>query len=288
MQAFTDAGVRVYALSYDEQEPLVDFANAHNITYTFLSDPDSAVIRQFGLLNTIIPEDDHPWFGIPYPGTYLIDSTGTITHKFFENNLAVRVGPEQLLHALQGKPIGEPTTQTPPPSEISEVTATVFLDGDMLALSVQRDLVAQFQVPEGSHLYAHPAPEGMVAVTIALDPNPALVLRDISRPASETHSLSDTHETFQVHHGLVELRLPVTVNGAVTQGGRPNQIEISGTLRWQSCNDEVCDIPASQRFSLKVPVDPVALPQIMVPKDKVSAEPRAAEHFQQMINRRKT
>jgi len=290
MQAFDDAGIRVYALSYDEQEPLKDFAAAYNITYTLLSDPGSEVIRQFGILNTIIAEDDHPWFGIPYPGTYLLDSTGTITHKFFENNLAVRVGPEQLLRAFRGESLAELTTpahEEEPKEEPEAVTASVYLEGESLALSVQRELVARLTVPGGSHLYASPAPQGMVAVDIELDENPLLVLRDIVRPASETHSLKGTAETFEVHHGQVELRLPITINGAVTKGGGPNEVVIAGVLRWQSCNDEVCDLPVSNHFELTVPVDGPVLPQIRVPEGKTTNEPRAGEHFQQMIHRHK-
>ena len=103
MHALTGAGVRVYTLSYDEPDALKDFVEARGITFTLLSDPDSKVIQQFGILNTLIAEDDHPWFGIPYPGAYVIDAEGLITHKFFDNNLAVRAGPEQLLRAVRGE-----------------------------------------------------------------------------------------------------------------------------------------------------------------------------------------
>ncbi len=48
MKAFDDAGVDVYALSYDEPDALRDFRSAHKITYNLLSDPDSEVIRSFG------------------------------------------------------------------------------------------------------------------------------------------------------------------------------------------------------------------------------------------------
>jgi hypothetical protein len=286
MQAFDDAGIRVYALSYDEQEALTDFADAYNITYTFLSDPKSEVIRHIGILNTIIAEDDQPWFGIPYPGTYLLDAEGTITHKFFENNLAVRVGPEQLLRAFRGDTLAEweqPNLASAP----TEVTAKVFLEGQTLALSVQRELVAQLTVPVGSHVYASPAPEGIVAVDIEVDANPLLVFRDIVRPPSETHSLSETAETFQVHHGQLVLRLPVTINGMVTGEERNNEIVIEGTVRWQSCDDEVCDLPGKHRFELTVPVEAPMIPQIRVPDDERTIEPRAGEHFQHMVNRHK-
>ena len=286
MQAFDAAGVRVYALSYDEQEPLADFAEAYNITYTLLSDPDSEVIRQFGILNTIIPENDHPWFGIPYPGTYLLDSKGIITHKFFENNLAVRIGPEQLLRAFRGDTLTALETPDLAATQ-AKVTASVFLEGETLALSVQRELVARFNVPRGSHLYASPAPSNMVAVDIVLDANPLLVLRELIRPKSETHSLSGTSEIFEVHHGQVELRLPITINGVVTKEGGPPKVTITGTLHWQSCDDQVCDLPTSHRFELTVPIDKPVLPKIGVPEEKRTTEPRAGKHFQQLIHRHK-
>jgi hypothetical protein len=91
-----------------------DFSAAHGITFSLLSDPDSQVIEAFGILNTLIPPDDHPWHGIPFPGTYVIDDAGVITHKFFENSLAVRVGPEQLLAAVRGEELNfEPMEGTP-------------------------------------------------------------------------------------------------------------------------------------------------------------------------------
>ena len=103
MSHFEAAGIAVYALSYDEPDALRDFRKAHQITYPLLSDPDSKVISDFGILNTLIDPDDHPWYGIPYPGTYVTHAIGVITHKFFDNNLAVRVGPEQLLRAANGE-----------------------------------------------------------------------------------------------------------------------------------------------------------------------------------------
>jgi hypothetical protein len=56
------------------------------------------VIESFDILNTLIDAKDHPWFGIPFPGAYVMDREGVITHKFFDSNLAVRAGP------LAGRP----------------------------------------------------------------------------------------------------------------------------------------------------------------------------------------
>ncbi len=283
MQELADAGARVYALSYDEADALKDFQQAYGTTYKLLSDPDSMVIRHFGLLNTLIAEDDHPWFGIPYPGTYVLDAEGVITHKFFENNLAVRVGPEQLVRAVCGESISVEAIEQVAPTE---ATARVCLDGDNLPACVQRDLVADLTVPPGRHVYASPAPEGTVAVTLELDANPRIVKRELIRPPSEPHSLGASGEEFQVHHDRVRLRLPVTINGGLTVDNDSPAVTLSGILKWQTCDDEVCDIPASERFELSIPVEGPIMPSFMGPDDQDSPEPNAGKHFQRMIERR--
>ena len=280
MKDFDAAGVAVYALSYDEADALGDFRAAHGITYTLLSDPDSEVIRSFGILNTLIDPDDHPWYGIPYPGTYVVNADGAITHKFFDNNLAVRAGPELLLRAVQGQPMLEASADEAAPEAVQ---VSIALDGSTLAPTVQRDLVARFSVPAGRHVYAEPAPQGTVAVDMVLDPSDRLVQRPIVRPASEPHALSGTGESFQVHHDQFELRLPLTVNNAA--GEIPAEITVSGEVRWQSCDDEVCDIPTSQRFDLTLPV--AEAPAVALGSKRGAAlEPSAMAHFRRMSERR--
>ena len=282
MTDFDAAGVRVYALSYDEADALRDFSEAHGITYTLLSDPDSRVIQSFGILNTLIDPDDHPWYGIPYPGTYVIDGAGTITHKFFDSNLAVRAGSDQLLRAVRGEAIAaaEPAAAADP----AEVAMSVYLEGDSLTPTVQRDLVVQFSVPEGRHVYADPAPAGSVAVSVALDPNERLVQRPLQHPDSEPHSLAGTDEVFPVHHGLFQLRLPLTVNGGLVAADGSSTLTIAGTVRWQVCDDEVCDIPISRNFELTVPI--TRSPPVALVGEGAELEPNARAHFQKMTERR--
>ena len=280
MKYFDAAGIAVYALSYDEADALWDFRDAHGITYTLLSDPDSDVIRSFGILNTLIDPMDHPWHGIPYPGTYVVNPEGTITHKFFDNNLAVRAGPEQLLRAAQGQPMLESKASETAPDAVQ---VSVALDGNTLAPTVQKDLVVSFSVPAGRHVYAAPAPRGSVAVDVVLEENKRLVQRSLVRPTGAPHTLAGTGESFQVHHGVFELRLPLTVNGAF--GGGATEISVSGEVRWQSCDNEVCDIPAGQRFEFELPV--AESPAVALRSKRGAAlEPNAMEHFQRMSERR--
>jgi len=280
----------VLALSYDEPDALRDFQNAYDITYTLLSDPDSKVIRDYGILNTLITEDDHPWFGIPFPGTYVTNSRGDITHKFFENNLVLRVGPEELLRAVGGEAlrefVGMPNTLI---ADATEASPKVFLEGQQMSVGVLRHLVCQIKVPEGRHLYATPAPQGMVPFTITLESQPKLVTRELIRPESEAHTMPATGEVIQVHHGQVELRMPITANSSITSATGRGTLDLQGEVSWQICDDEVCDIPHRFQFELSVPVEGSVVADFMSkPGSPRVREMSGIKHFKKMSSRRQS
>jgi len=56
-----------------------------------LSDPNSEIIRQFEIFNDTISETDARQYGIPHPGTFLVDEQGIVRHKFFEEKYVHRV-----------------------------------------------------------------------------------------------------------------------------------------------------------------------------------------------------
>jgi hypothetical protein len=280
------AGIDLYAISYDEPDALADFSAAHGITFPLLSDPDSEIITSFGILNTLIPPDDHPWHGIPFPGTYVIDDAGEITHKFFEHSLAVRVGPEQLLAAVRGEDL---SLEPPDPTPVEVVTIDVSIEGRNLPPGIQRDLVVRFSVPSGQHLYAEPVPEGLVAASIELDTTPGLMASEIVKPDTRPLILSGTGDTLNVYDGNVTLRQPITQNGAAGEkidGQR--MITVNGEVRWQACDDARCGLPQRQRFELQIPAGRITLPDIGPAAAKGRAEPmNGAKHMARMIERRR-
>lgn len=287
MSAFDALGISVLAISYDEPDALKDFQDAYRITYTLLSDPDSKVIRDYGILNTLIAEDDHPWFGIPFPGTYVTDSQGIITHKFFENNLVLRVGPEELLRAVDGDALSEYMGN--PVSDSADAEPKVFLEGENLAVGVLQHLVCQINVPQGRHLYADPAPQGMIPFTLTLDAQSKLVIRELIRPASEAHTMAGTGEVIQVNHGRVELRLPITANAAITSTTEPTMLSLRGEVSWQTCDEDVCDVPRRSRFEFSVPIEGAVVPEFMTkPGNPKVRAMDGMTHFKKMSSRRQS
>ena len=282
MDAYRAAGVRLYALSYDEPDALADYAEAHDTTFTLLSDPDSEVITSFGILNTLIPPDDHPWYGLPFPGAYVVDADGIVVAKFFEHNFAIRPGPEQLLAAALGTEFDVPEFERPP----DRVSVDVTIDGDRLPMGVTRQIIATFRVPEGQHLYSEPVPDGLVAAAIELDDNDGILCYEPVTPPTSPLTLSGSGETLQVYEGDVVLRLPVAQNARNMQkddGWR--FVTISGQVRWQACDDVECFLPESMPFSFRVEAGFPVLGDMGPGVGRVPAM-NGARHFQRLIDRR--
>lgn len=271
----------LYALSYDHADALADYARAHQVTFPLLSDPDSEIIERFGILNTMIDPDDHPWHGIPYPGAYVTDADGLITAKFFESSLQFRPSAEQLRRAALGEEL-----HLPPMAAASEsVEYDITLDGDVLHASVFHDLVVRLAVPDGQHLYGEPVPEGMVATSVDVDPDLGLVTKPATLPPTTPLTLATTGETLYVFDGDVTIRTPIAhLSRSLTQlDDGSHVLRVTGTIKWQSCDDHVCHLPRSERFTIDLPAAPHDRPEDeLVQTDGMDV----AAHFKRMVARR--
>lgn len=91
-------GGKVIAISYDSIETLKKFTRKSAITYPLVSDPDSKTIKAYDILNkeAVGSRID----GVPYPGTFVIDSKGVIRSKLFLEGYRDRHGIEALIKAL--------------------------------------------------------------------------------------------------------------------------------------------------------------------------------------------
>ena len=152
---------------------LRDFTDQYNITIPLLSDEDSAVIRRYGILNTLIESHEGRsmnWYGIPYPGTYIADASGVIIDKIFEQHHARRPSGSTLLHRLTGRvhDVVPGVTEEVESASGPEVTLRVRLSDPTLRLEVISTLVCELQIAAGQHVYAPGAPEAFTPAEITV------------------------------------------------------------------------------------------------------------------------
>ncbi|MEM9652902.1 MAG: redoxin domain-containing protein [Actinomycetota bacterium] len=258
MPKFADAGIRLYAVSYDELGALEDFTRHHSITYDLLADKGSAVIREFGILNHHVTEEQVPYHGIPFPGTYLVAEDGTITAASFHESLAQRESAEGLIDAALGEILlgpEEPATGLADESGIG-ITLTYHGGGGVIRGGAIRRLIVEMNLPEGLHVYDAPVPDGMVATTVTLVGPSGLRSLPVEKPLTHPLELPGIG-SLNVWSGLVRFVMPVWATdelASLVRADNPDEVTIEVSIAYQACDDRACLLPRTETVQVTVPV----------------------------------
>lgn len=97
-----EAGWTMNVITYDNPETLAEFASDNALSYTFLSDTDSAMIDAFGLRNTDVTAGSR-FDGIPHPAIIFIKANGEVAGVQKEEGYRDRPPTEgipQLVHVI--------------------------------------------------------------------------------------------------------------------------------------------------------------------------------------------
>ena len=71
-------------MTYDNVDILQRFAAKEKIGFALLSDPGSAIIGAFGLIDESAPRDSG-WYGFAHPIIFVIGPDGVVRHRFSES-----------------------------------------------------------------------------------------------------------------------------------------------------------------------------------------------------------
>ena len=255
-----EAGIKLYAISYDELGALEDFAANHGITYDLLSDAGSRVIGEFGILNHHVTDDQVPFHGIPFPGTYLVDADGVVVAKSFRAAVPQRIGADGLIDAALGEILlrpDEPSAAVTGDAGI-EFSIAYHDGGGVIRSGALRPLVIRVDLPDGLHIYGEPVPEGMVATTFTLAAPDGMRQLPVEAPPTDHLDLPGVGE-LQVWSGRVDFVMPVWATDEIVSLVRddaPDQVTIEVEVNYQVCDDQVCRLPQTERLAVDVPVRP--------------------------------
>lgn len=237
-------GLGVAAISYDPVATLKNFADRRGITYPLLSDKDSAIIRAFGILNKEVTPGT-PFSGIPYPGTYIVDTTGRVLSKYFEDDFTHRYMTSEILVHQFGAAAGaaHSTIETKHLTLSSAASADKVRPGQRIALTLDIDMKANM------HVYA-PGVQGYIPIEWSMAANPMVTVHPAEFPKSKMLRLEAIDETVPVFTGHFRLVRDVTIGKAPA-----GQLVIEGTLKYQACDDRLCYVPQSVPLKWTFQVD---------------------------------
>jgi hypothetical protein len=228
----TKRGLGLAAISYDSPAILKSFADRKGITFPLLSDPESKIIRAFGLLNETVAKG--PFFGIPYPGTFVLDRQGTVVAKYFEDDYAERMTAADILVQQFGAAAGAARVSI----EAKHLTLAVSA-GTAVVHSGQRIMLAvDVELKPGLHVYA-PGVEGYIPIDLEIQGSADVVAHPAVYPPSKMMHLAAIDETVPVYTGSFRVLREVTIGKKI----KPGELVIEGGFRYQACDDKKCYIP---------------------------------------------
>ena len=204
------------------------------------------------------------FYGIPFPGFFLLDEDGTVVDKLFNRHLAHREGIETILDSFAGRIAHGDNEPIAAASEDDGVRITAFLrgGGGVLRIGPRRRLVVRFEIPDGLHIYGEPVPTGMVATTIEIDGPDGFRHEPAEAPATHAFELPGADDPLQVWEGTTEFVFPVYAASALARAIRDGatSIKVEVTVGYQACDDAQCFIPRIRTLSLEVPIAAGAMP----------------------------
>ncbi len=263
VEEFRKRGLNIAAVSYDSQAVLRNFASRSNIRFTLLSDVDSRIIRAFGIFNDTVQKDSYV-YGVPYPGTYVIDAHGVVQAKYFEDDYQERVTASDILvREFGATPASLPVARAAIAHgrvegkhlQLTEsVSARFTVGGQKIAL------VLDIEMQPGIHVYA-PGVEGYKPVVWEMLPGPAglpaRLFTPVTWPPSRMLHLKAIGETVPVYEKKLRLVREFTVPSdellrtATSSDGR---IVLEGIFRYQACDATTCYNPESIPVHFEVQV----------------------------------
>ena len=252
--ALRQHGLGVAVVTYDPVAILADFATRRSITIPMLSDPGSATIMRYGIVNTTVPETNHQQYGIPFPGTFLLNPQGVVTARFFEPAYQERNTVGSILARLGNDREVPATTVSSPQIEI-----TSYVTDTTVAAGTHFSIVLDVRPRAGVHVYA-PGVTGYKPIALAIRPQSGVLVRATQYPQPEIYHFKPLNERVPVFQRPFRLVQDVTIDPSPqSQAALTDKsvLTITGVLTYQACNDTVCFTPQTVPLTWTVTLRPL-------------------------------
>jgi len=252
---FEQQGLKLAAISYDTVEILKSFADRRQIEFPMLADPDSQVIRAYGVLNAEATGRDA---GMSLPGYFFIDANGVIREKFFEarENYQERYSANSIIAKL----FPELTAQVSQNVAAPHIQLAVAQSDRIGAPGSRIGLSAEVKLPAGVHVYA-PGAQGYRVTELKIQPSPDFTLASAAYPKSKSLYLAAIKETVPVYEGNLLITQDVVFAfspafmGSLGADGKT--VDVQGEFRYQACDERICYLPETVPVKWQVQVMPL-------------------------------
>lgn len=270
------------AISYDTEEVLTEFSEKNGITFPLLSDNDSKVITDYGILNTVaneafeligarrkegdtdgldpvIAEDIEKYvtvtqgidfhIGTAYPGTFILDRQGRVQSRYFEEFYRERttIANIMLQRGTGLNPIAAVEGST------AHLKFTAYPSDPYVRLGSRISLAIEIDPEPNMHLYAPGAESGGYrTISFNLRPTPHVQIEPMVYPKSEVYHFEPLDELVPVYQNEFTLLQEILISASAEANEALSQLDaltLTGSLDYQACSDTFCYNPVSLPIS---------------------------------------
>jgi len=249
-------GMGLAVVTYDPPEVLKRFSDERGITFPLLSDTGSAIIKRYGLLNTTVQEGTRA-YGIPFPGTFVLDARGRVVARYFEEAYQERNTVASIL-TRQGGAAGGPAVT----AASAHLTVQAAASDAVVAPGSRFSIALEITPAKGMHVYA-PGTHTYQVVRFTPDGRPWLKAQPLQYPPSEIYHFRPLDErvaTYQRAFTLVQdLTILATPEIQKLLAGEKS-VTVTGRLEYQACDDKVCYAPSAVPLAFTLELVPLLRP----------------------------
>jgi hypothetical protein len=212
-----------------------------------LSDPESKVIRGFGILNLNFKPGELP-YGVPFPGAYIIDERGVVRGKFFEDDHVERFTAAGILVRHFGaEGAGKTEAATRHLKLIAAASDAAVWLGSRITLTVDLEL------KPGMHVYAPGVQGGYIPIDWKMPESKTWLALPVVYPESRMMDMPAIQETVPVYTGRVHLARDLIIG----EPGDQTELTVEGAFRYQACDDQQCFVPQTVPLKWTLRVEPL-------------------------------
>src|SRR5262245_50369615 len=269
-------GLGLVGISYDSQDILAAFSQQHGITFPLLSDVGSETIKRYGILNTVAEEGLGPngtdpdviaqvkvyvsanganerQRGIPFPGTFIVDRSGRVKARFFEDSYTVRNTVSNIRVRLNNLNTSVAATR----AESRQLDVVTYPSDTAIAPGNRFSIVAQITPHNGVHVYA-PGAANYKVVELKVLPSRYIRTFKTVYPKSEIYFFKPLNERVPTYQKPFTISQDIVLDGQAstrTALAKETSMTIGGVLTYQACDDRLCydqvTLPLSWTVALK-------------------------------------
>jgi hypothetical protein len=252
---FRTLGIGIVALTYDAPEAITRFADERKIEFPILSDQDHSIVQRYGILNQQF-EPGHRNYGIPHPGTFIVNREGRVVARYFEEEFQYRNTSASIALKI-GQPIGGMGAATRQATAHLDLSA--FLTDDTVAPGHRFSIVVYITPKPGMGVVA-PGEHSYRVLALNLESSDNLRTYPVSYPASAAFPVAGGTSVPAYAQSVRLVRdVAVVVNPemrtlAQTSG---SSVTLKGVLEYQACSQTACEPPQQVPLEWTVGLKPL-------------------------------